>query len=634
MKVLWDRELVRRMRTAVKSHSPDDWSASVRMGRHHRWNALKLSLQVLFGLVWVSLAISFPALKVSSVTVEKPGAFGLVALGLMGAGVIVVGLIHRSRSIAITPLIHTPARARTHYLCALNRLRRDVLCELGLAIGSGPLVMIWLRLASHGTWSLQTLPALFGGSIVLTASSLVWLWVEHEGRMPVFDLVKRLVGLTLLLASVAGYVWTLLRAKFADLPSPAGFGEWFLFLPQARLCGWLAGESTFPMDSFLFCAGEVVLASMAVFLMLRDRQPVIDEGTPLTATECTAEAVLAATVRAWRMKVWVQSVTADSHLDADDVDEVMPMFCSDGDEPPESPAVEPLQLHEDAPREHATLVSPAFKSVLAKRVRRHLDEPWSGVLPPHLSARHVKLPDWDRLLRWAVLFGVVVAVVAAIPGHLPSTMRKTGEGWCLVGGMLLTMGPIMWYGAADPSLSRGMRLTGWLPVEVRSCTEAMRAHVRTVFLRRLSFIAVLCATIVTVALVIIGLRSMLALPYEGLLMPSHLFSGQISVPIIAALLLAIAHIQRLLDTGSHAREWSQIVDVPFGYQAAFCALLLVSAASAIAGLLWTLMASESRWSAPISYAVPAAVLVGELSWRWCMALLEPAIGSTRSDWKA
>ncbi|MBK8039924.1 MAG: hypothetical protein IPK22_22755 [Verrucomicrobiaceae bacterium] len=629
MKELYDQKLVRKLAAAVREHSPDDWLASRSMRRALLWQKAVQCLLIFCGLWMLTLFPNLPVIELGKAKTELPGAYGLSALLLVSGGLLLGFVLVGPKTFEVTPLIHMPASLRKIYLHVLDRVRKETREGLGLVLLFGVPLALTARLAGEVPFSITDAAQLAGVGVVLVGSCLAWLLL-----VPLFTRVPRL-GMVAVLppaASVAVLVWLLARTKFPSLPSPAFLGEALMFLPQAKLCEWFGQGGPMPLDAFFYCAAMLVFVLLALMHHVRDQQPEDLPEMTLDTPAATAEAMLAMHLREWRMH---SKGMPSSHAIAPEewLEEGDYLLKEEAGQDEEEE--EPLQACEDAPQEHATLVTPEFRQRMAAMVRGHLEEKWSPEgLPSQLASWEPPLPEWSRVLRLAALVGALLSVVFELPGYFETggSVRHHIENIGLVLVILTLFFPIGWW-QPDAVWLPVMRRLGWLPVESQDTVSAFLRWDLRVLRRRFGYYAGAILTAVPVCFLFILIRSVAGISYSGAVTPGRFITGEYSLPNGIMILLGMLLGFRLFGIVAFAFKWTCLFGkvrlLPVVGQ---ILLIISSVALIITACICFCVGVAADWANPIWLVALPAFPASELCVRWLLRSLV-TVYRTSGDWK-
>lgn len=630
MKELYDQKLVRQLAAAVREHSPDDWLASRRMRRARRGKVWRDKLVILFGACMIGLLVNLPLFELSNTRTGLPGAYGLCALLLLAAGMLVSFTLVGCHAVEVTPLIHMPASMRHIYLHALERARRSVWAIFMVSLLVGAPMALVARLAGGGDLPASHSLELAGVGMVVAGSCAFWVVLASLlGRLPWMGMA----ALTVPLMAFGVFVWMLVRSKFPSIPSPALLGEQLLFLPQARMWEWFAEGGPLPRGPFYYCASMLVFVVLRLSHHLRDQQPEDMREMTLDNTAATAETMLALALRQWRLQP-----ASSKHLQGiagEEWSEEEPEFLSDSenDESMEEDGVL-IQASPDAPQEHSVPVTPEFRERIACSVRRHLDEKWSeDGLPPHLASWEPPLPEWSWILKWAVLAGVLLAVLAELPGHFGTEeWRRSAGAYCMIAAVIVMTGPVMWY-QPDAIWLPVLPKLGWLPIDLLPSVRAYERWSGRVLRRRLGFYAMALLAMAVCAGAFILLLPLFGTNYHGIVTARGFITGDLSLPNAAIVLASFVLGERLWATVSFAWQWNLRFERSGMLRVILPAMLLpLAAAGIIAGAIFFCSAVSADWREPGWLKALPCFLAAILGMRFSLRLL-PRLHGKHGDWK-
>jgi hypothetical protein len=564
--------------------------------RHaHRGKGWREKLAILFGACMIGLLVNLPLFELSKTRTGLPGAYGLCALLVLAVGMLVSFPLVGCHAVEVTPLIHVPASSRLIYLHSLERARRGVWRIFMVCLLVGAPMALVARLAAVGELPLSHSLELAGVGVIVAGSCTFWVVLAALfGRLPWMGMA----ALTVPLTAFGVFVWMLVRSRFPSIPSPAILGEQLLFLPQAQVWEWLAEGGPLPWGAFYYCAAMLVFVLLRLIHHLRDQHPEDMPEMILDSTTATAETVLALALRQWRLQP-----ASSKHLDAisrEQWSEEESEILSEHDESLENDGLL-IQAAKDAPQEHSAPMTPEFRERMARLVRGHLDQKWPEEgLPPHLASWEPPLPAWSWILKWAVVAGVLLAVLAELPGHfVADPERRLVEGICMIAALIVMIGPVFWYQPDAIHLPVLPKL-GWLPVGLRSQMTAFERWNRRVMIRRLVFFATLLLVTAACAALFILLRHAAGAEYHGIVTPRSFIAGELCLPNVAIMALAIVLGDRLWAAGTFVLQWNSLFTrTSMARLMLEWLMLVVAAAAVVLGVVCFCTSASQAWQNPV-----------------------------------
>lgn len=539
MNPLYDKAKVRALAKAVKRRNPADWKASLKYKR-----AKADYIKSISGVFAVSIA-SLVFIALACFPFFQPDLFpstsitaGLMAFNLMVIGLITAKILMEHRIPSITPLVNTPISSREVYLYALVMIRREFFRKSVQPLIGTFILVIFTRLVIAGpswrvAWEGFIGAAAFLGTTVGCGLLLLYLTNAHRW-------LKRLIYIPLVFL----VIWEVL-SYFENRPvkPPLWLGEAMQSFPLTKIIEWFVTDRPLPWGLALACASSLPLVMFWFMHLLRDRGDYFNDDLLDEPDENRAEPIAAAAVKYWRKAAREEAYARE--MEAEEMDED-----DDSSDEPDEKYEGPLLMHPEAPQEHAAPVSEEYRREIANRCRLLLDAKENDcplhacTVPDRASLKPMRLA-W-RCALWA---GILPPLLSEVETQLPEAWNKEyGFLFLLTSLFIFVLTLILSYRVLPHTLPISHSEWVRLPIDPGVHARHFFKWQNALLWQRCQLIlAVVCGLAVTSSL-LLGLRHLINIAGESLLIAHGWIYGERSLANIAIGLFVVALAMRALES--------------------------------------------------------------------------------------